>query len=361
MMRYLRKRYIALFALVVMISSLLSFFLSGGLGAFIGSHTADREVRMIATIALRELLTPAFSLLFIGAVIAFITKRMASPIETICAATQEIAAGNFAVRLPELSRKDEVGQLSEHFNRMAAELQANEYMRKDFISNVSHEFTTPLAVIEGYAALLDSEALDETERRRYAGVIRRECERLSGLTQNILLLSKLENQSIHEQPTLFPLDEQLRQAIVFLEPKWAEKGLRFAPELRPVTCRGNADLLWLAWMNLLGNAIKFSQPGGMITVRLTAGGGEARVVIRDHGVGMDEATRCRACEQFFQGEHSHTHEGSGLGLALTKRIVELHQGSLALSSAPGRGTTASVRLPGQPAAPGGADSENLFC
>ncbi len=345
MMRYLRKRYLALFVLVVMISSASSFLITVGVGEYLASHAADQEVRRITAVALRELLTPLFALLLLGGTIGFITRRMASPIEAICTATREIAAGNFAVRLPELSRRDEVGQLSEHFNRMAAELQANEYMRKDFIANVSHEFTTPLAVMGGYAALLENNDLSAAERQHYAAVIRRECERLSGLTQNILLLSKLENQSIQERPTVFSLDEQLRQAILFLQPRWGEKEIVFQPELNAVSCRGNEELLWLVWMNLLGNAVKFSHVGGSIEVQLYARERDIHVVIRDQGIGMDENVCRRACEQFFQGDHSHVHEGSGLGLTLAMRIVELHHGSLSLSSEPGCGTTVRVLLP----------------
>ena len=270
------------------------------------------------------------------------TKRMLRPISRLTEATRKVAEGDFSVRLP-VKRQDELGQLMENFNHMAQELQSIEYLQKDFISNVSHEFKTPIASIQGFATLLKSPETSEEERQEYTSIIIKESQRLSRLSQNLLRLSRLEYQQRLTADEPFSLDEQLRQTVLLLEPEWAPRGIKWLVNLESAVIRGDAELLQQVWINLLGNAIKFSPPDGEITLSLYISD-VVKVRIRDQGVGMDEATQARIFERFYQGDTSHAHEGNGLGLPLAKRIIDLHGGNLRVKSAPGHGSTFTVEL-----------------
>ena len=161
----------------------------------------------------------------------------------------------------------------------------------------------------------------------------------------MLLLSKLENQTIVTDKTRYQLDEQLRKCILLLEKQWTHKNLELDLDLDPVEYYGNEEMMQHVWVNLLGNAIKFSPEGGPLSVRLNRTNDQAVVCVRDAGPGMDEATRRRTFEKFFQGDTAHAAEGNGLGLSLVKRIVDLCQGTLDVESAPGQGAAFTVRLP----------------
>ena len=165
------------------------------------------------------------------------------------------------------------------------------------------------------------------------------------MASNVLLLSKLENQTIVTDREDYRLDEQLRRCVLLLEKQWSEKELEPDVELEAVTYRGNEEMMNHVWVNLLNNAIKFSPRGGVLTVRLTREGDAVVCAVGDQGPGMDEATRRRIFEKFYQGDTAHATEGNGLGLALVKRIVDLCGGSVAVESAPGEGSTFTVRLP----------------
>ncbi len=270
------------------------------------------------------------------------TRRMLRPISLLTEATRKVAAGDFSVRIP-TRRRDELGQLTEHFNHMAKELQSIEYLQKDFISNVSHEFKTPIASIQGFATLLISPETTEAERQEYTGIILKESQRLSRLSQNLLRLSKLEYQQRLSIREPFSLDEQIRQAVLLMEPEWAAKGIRWDLELENTTATGDAELMQQVWINLLGNAVKFSPEGGEISVSLYVSD-VIKVRIRDHGAGMDAQTQTHIFERFYQGDPSRAQEGSGLGLPLAKRIIDLHGGAISVKSAPGEGSTFTVEL-----------------
>ncbi|MTI96267.1 MAG: HAMP domain-containing histidine kinase [Firmicutes bacterium] len=288
------------------------------------------------------------SLLFYVAIAVLLVVLMVNivvkPIRRLSEATREIAKGNFDVQVDAVSN-DEIGQLTENFNRMVRELKSIEYLRKDFISNVSHEFKTPIASIQGFARLLQSDGLSPEERAEYAEIIVEETGRLSRLSSNMMKLSKLETQEIVERGTPFALDEQIRKSIVLLEPEWETKGITFNIELVSVMYQGNEELLHQVWLNLLGNAIKFSEKGGTIDIRLWQQEKQVFIEIADQGIGMDAEVQSRIFEKFYQGEKAHFREGSGLGLALVKRIIEMHGGRIDVESVPGQGSTFTVRLP----------------
>lgn len=281
----------------------------------------------------------------IGAVlIILLVKRIVKPILKLTAATQEVAKGNFDIQVENKSN-DEVGQLTQNFNKMTRELKNIEYLRKDFVTNVSHEFKTPIASIQGFAKLLQKGNLSQDEKDEYTNIIVEEATRLSHLSSNILKLSKLENQEILEKKIAFFLDEQIRKSILLLEHQWSKKSIEFDVELDKVQYVGDEELLQQVWMNLLDNAIKFSNNNSIINVRLSQIAGAIKVQITDHGIGMSEKTIVRIFEKFYQGDKAHSYEGSGLGLSLVKRIVDLFGGNVFVESKPNEGSTFVVKLP----------------
>ena len=278
----------------------------------------------------------------------FISGKMVRPVQKLTAATQKVADGDFDVFVED-KRNDEIGILINNFNHMVKKLNSMEYLQKDFIRNVSHEFKTPIASIHGFAKLLQSENLSGEERLEFSKIILEETERLSKLSSNILKLSKLENQSEISEKKPFRLDEQIRSAIVLLEPKWSEKNLQLDVTMEKTICLGDEELLQQVWINLIENAIKFTDPNGTITVNVDNENDFVKVAISDSGAGMDEETTQRIFERFFQGNTSHSTEGSGLGLSIVKRILELSGGQVEVASIQGKGSTFLIKLPAMPA------------
>lgn len=276
---------------------------------------------------------------------AVIGQRILLPISRLREATQEVAKGNFNVQLYENIRIEEFRDMAKDFNKMVQELHGIETLRTDFVTNVSHEFKTPITAIEGYATLLQNPDLPAQEREEYAGKIISGTRQLSMLTTNILKLSKLENQEIIIEKTEFSLDEQIRQAILLLEPQWNSKQLNLEIQLEETTFYGSEELLMQVWVNILGNAVKFSREHGNLSITLTESPGKVIVQIADTGTGMTPKVQRHIFEKFYQGDHARAAEGNGLGLPLARRIVDLCRGRISVSSKPGQGSTFIIELP----------------
>lgn len=287
-----------------------------------------------------------FSIIVFMLIIMGISNRAMKPILQLNNATQEVAKGNFDVTVKNDSQ-DEIGQLTENFNKMTKELKSIEYLRKDFVSSVSHEFKTPLSSIQGFAKLLENNNLTEEERKEYLGIIYEETERLSNLSTNILKLSKLESQEIVFNKKEYHLDEQIRNAILLLEPKWSEKNIDLFIELDNISFLADEDLMQQVWINIINNAIIYSMQDGKISVKMYKEEEKVIVIVDDEGIGMDEKTKERMFEKFFKGDNSHSKEGTGLGLALVKRIIDLHQGNIEVESELGKGTMIKITLPNE--------------
>lgn len=277
-------------------------------------------------------------------ILAFASGKMLKPILKLTAATQKVARGEFDVSV-DIKKNDEIGILIRNFNRMAKELGNMEYLQKDFIRNVSHEFKTPIASIQGFAKLLQSENLSREDQLEFSGIILEETERLSKLSTNILRLSKLENQSELTLKKEFLLDEQIRSVLVLLEQKWSNKNLDLIVNMQKLCYAGDEELLQQVWINLIENAIKFSDEGGSISISLAQTEHHVEVEIADNGIGMDEETKQRIFERFYQGNASHSIEGSGLGLSIVKRILDLSNGEIQVKSSLNQGTVFLVKLP----------------
>ena len=288
----------------------------------------------------------ALASLVLGTVIAlYVGRLIVLPVQNISEAFDALSAGRFDVRVPENERLSEIREMARHFNAMTYDLSHIETLRSDFVANVSHEFKTPIAAIEGYATLLQNYGLSQEKHDHYVEKILENSRRLANLSGNVLMLSKLENQEIVSGKSEFRLDEQLRKCVLLLESKWAEKNIEFDMELPKLSYYGSEPLLSQVWINILDNAIKHSPNGGVVHVGIQQTDAILTVTITDHGDGMSEEVQKHIFEKFYQGDSSHKAEGNGLGLALAKRIVELCKGTICVESAPENGAAFSVALP----------------
>ena len=321
--------------LMIFVSVSVALFISEQLNAML-----DRTVGFT---------TPWFQVIF-SLVISFaltflIGWAIFSPIRRLGEAMDAVATGDFNVSIPNRSRIREIESINQSFDVMVRELKATEILQSDFVSNVSHEFKTPLSAIEGYATLLTDDLITDEERMEYVDRIRQNTERLSVLVGNILLISKVDNRAIEGQRAIYRLDEQVRQAIVLSEPRWAEKGIEFDVRLDEVSYYGNEGLMFHVFSNLLGNAVKFSDEGGEIRMTLEMRDGEAVFTIEDNGPGLKAGTEKHIYDKFYQSDTSHKSEGNGLGLALVKKILDAEEGRITAENRAEGGCRFTVFLP----------------
>ncbi len=269
------------------------------------------------------------------------------PLRRLGEASRRIAGGEFSVRVEKLRRGNAyVDTLFEDFNKMAEALATIETLQGDFIANVSHEIKTPLSVIQSYATALEKPDLGPECREEYTNTIIDASQRLNALVTNILKLSKLENQEIAPALEEYDLCRQLCDCALAFEDLWEAKGITFAADLDDrAVIRADQSMLEIVWNNLLSNALKFTEPGGTVTLTQTSEADAVTVTVSDTGCGMDEETVKRIFDKFYQGDTSHAQEGNGLGLALVRRVVDRLNGTLSVSSEPGQGSAVTVRLP----------------
>lgn len=299
------------------------------------------------------LLTCTLCMIIGGGMLWVQSNYFTKPIKQVSDTVKEVAKGNFDVQvIGEQSKKyhsqvtNEMDELIANVNQMTSELRGMDYMRKDFMSNVSHEVKTPAAAILGFSELLlDDPAPLTADQIEYLGYINEEALRLSGLCENMLQMSRLDYQHIVKLDEPVRLDEQLRKSIIMLTEKWAEKPHDFNFEAAEMTIQSNAGLLMHLWTNLLDNAIKYSPAESTIAIHVVAEKSRVKVVIQDQGIGMNADQQERIFEKFYQAEESHKKQGSGLGLSIVKRIVELLQGEITCRSEKNVGTTMTVTLP----------------
>lgn len=267
-----------------------------------------------------------------------------SPITRLSRAMRKVGEGDFSLQLESSSRIREIRDTYDNFNLMTRELQATEIVQTDFVSNVSHEFKTPINAIEGYATLLQSGQTSE-EQAMYVEKILLNTRRLNELVGNILLLNRVDHQAINTNCTRYRLDEQVRQAIVLLEPKWDAKELDLDVDLETLEYTGNESLLLHVWVNLIDNAIKYDPQGGLLRLRLQRQDTNAVFTIDDSGPGIAPEDQSHIFDKFFQADSSRMAEGNGLGLALVKRVLDVCGGSVHVENLPEAGCRFTVILP----------------
>ena len=270
---------------------------------------------------------------------------MLRPIKKLEEAMSKVADGDFSVRIYSQTSSREIQEIYAGFNLMAEELQSTEILQTDFVSNVSHEFKTPINAIEGYSMLLQgSDELTE-EQNEYVRKILFNTKRLSTLTGSILLLSKIENQKIATNNKKIRLDEQILEAVVALEPLWEAKNVEFNVDMDNIEYYGNEQLTYHVWSNLIGNAIKFGPCGGTVKIRLYTNKNDDIVfTVSDMGAGLAENTKKHLFDKFYQGDSSHKEDGNGLGLTLVKKILDLEGGDIYAENLPEGGCRFTVIL-----------------
>ena len=286
-----------------------------------------------------------FSVVLGGGLSIIMSRFFLRPVTRMGRAMERVAAGDFTVRLDNPGALGEMRDSYAHFNTMTRALAATETLQSDFISNVSHEFKTPINAIEGYAMLMQDAGNDPALQREYADKILLSTRRLSELVNNILLLSKVDNQTMPLEKHPYRLDEQLRRAILLLERKWTQKQIEWDVDMDEATYTGNESLMLHVWVNLMDNAIKFDPVGGEIRLRLHCESTCIRITVSDNGPGIPKDQQSAIFERFYQADGSHKSEGNGLGLALARRIVRMCGGEISVSSEPGKGSCFTVELP----------------
>lgn len=295
----------------------------------------------------KEVNTELLTVFLIGSSLILAAARfIVKPLLRLRDAAGRLAQGHFDVQL-RTKRKDEIGQLNESFNKMAQELAKLDRMRREFVSNVSHEIQSPLTSISGFAKAMKHKRLSEESRMHYLTIIEEESDRLSRISQNLLRLSSLQHDRHSVQAGTFRLDEQLRKVVIALEPQWSGKEIAVELDLEPVTVHADEDQLSQVWTNLLGNAIKFTPDRGKVHIRAYADDRSAVVRITDNGIGIPEDQRIDIFNPFHKADKARDRavSGSGLGLSIAKQIVDLHEGEIRADGQSGGGAVFTVKLP----------------
>lgn len=271
-------------------------------------------------------------------------RRRLKEVTILSEGIQKIANGDFDSKIIS-SKKEPLYQVYEDFNKMCDELKSVQILRNDFINSYSHEFKTPIASINGFASLLLEKDFSSEEQQEYLKIIIEESARLSKLASNTVLLSKLSSQQIVTDTERFDLGEQLKQCSIILSQEWLDKKIEFEGDFNAVFFVGNKELTQHLWLNILSNAIKYTPVGGEINVKVFKDDNNAVVKISDTGVGMNENTKKHLFDPYYQGDTSHSSQGLGLGLAISKRIVELNNGTISVKSKLSIGSEFTVTLP----------------
>ena len=347
--RRTRTALTLLFGGVVFLILLAVALVIGGLFFVLQRTGAIMELaqNVFSNTTLLVLFLVGISLIIGAGITLFLSRIMMRPMNRILTAMKRVSSGDYSTRLTlsrPLSQHPAIREFIDSFNTMAEELGQTEILRSDFINNFSHEFKTPIVSITGFAKLLKRDNLTPEKRREYLNVIEEESQRLSAMATNVLNLTKVENQVILTDVTAFNLSEQIRSCILLLEKMWSRKGIEWDLDFAEYEIAANEELLKEVWINLLQNAIKFCNSSGTVSVHIHRVYNQLSVTVANTGSTIPPEQRERIFQKFYQADESHAGEGNGVGLAVVKAIVELHNGSV---TAGGDENTAlfTVRLP----------------
>ena len=342
------RKYIAIVSILTFISSCIisTAITIGAIKIFYKEAITYEKLVLVCILILVLALIIAWFSLWVGA------GHLTKPLIDVSNTVKQVAEGNFKVNIKrrdttkcEYEYINEVDELAKNVNKMVAELDGMDYMRKDFMSNVSHEIKTPIAAITGFTEILLDDNIDENERQEYLKVINKESMRISRLCENMLHMSRLDSQVIVSSMQKIRLDEQLRKCIILLTEKWSDKEIDFSIDLEEVSILSDSDMLQQVWINLIDNAIKYSRENCKIDISVKSFNDKSVVVsISDNGIGIEEEKIHKVFDKFYQCEESHKKSGSGLGLSISKRIIELLNGTIECRSKKDFGTTMVVTL-----------------
>jgi len=274
----------------------------------------------------------------------WLARQLVNPIRKLSNATKHVMEENYKVEI-DIVRSDELGQLAENFKQMVLRLEKNDEARKRFVSNVSHDFQSPLLNIQGYADLLKNEDLTREEQQTYLHVIDQEAKRLSNLTRQLLLLTSLDHAARPLKNQQVELDKQLKTVIHKYRWRMEEQQIELSYELEPISLYGDVDLLEQVWENILTNAIKYNQNAGEINIIAKTEHDEIIIQFMDSGIGIAKNEIEHIFERFYRVDTSRSKDGTGLGLSIVKEIIELHHGKIEVFSELDSGTTITIILP----------------
>ncbi|OGR63136.1 MAG: hypothetical protein A2X31_13715 [Elusimicrobia bacterium GWB2_63_22] len=272
--------------------------------------------------------------------------RLTGRLKRLAAEAGELGEGRFGVKT-DARGSDEVADLAAAFNRMSDRLLELETLKKNFTASVTHELRSPLGVIETYAAMLLKEKEKfSAEDLEVFGRIKENAGRLANFVTAMLDLAKIERGKMELRPSYEDPAALAADAADFLRPKAAEKGVELTLEAAAgPPCLLDRELITHALTNLVSNAIKFSKSGGKVQVTVSVSDKRCRMEVRDSGPGLKPGEEKKLFEPYAQGSAAPGHGGTGLGLALSKSIVELHKGSIGCAPAPGGGALFWFDLP----------------
>ena len=342
-----KKKFIFNFGRFLIFFALMAFVVTCNLVLFL--HWVDltaEEMKAAVPITFLNVMILTFIFSMIDEIRRTLMVR--KPIARIQAGLDKIMSGNFKTQIPYIRNENssnEFDAIIKGINELAVELSGVETLRTDFISNVSHEIKTPLAAIQNYGTLLQGNALSEEQKIEYAKALTEQTRKLSGLITNILKLNRLENQQIFPERKQYNLTEQICECLLLFEQSWGTKNINIETELEEdIFIHENAELLSLIWNNLFSNAIKFTDNGGTISIKVKKEGLTAIVEVSDSGCGISPETGKHIFEKFYQGDTSHAVQGNGLGLALVKKVIDIVGGDIHVQSTLGEGSTFIVYL-----------------
>ena len=278
-----------------------------------------------------------------GVMIAIISIMLYRRMERLLNGMEEVANGNLDIEIS-LDYAGEYKVIYENFNRMVKELKNADEQQKQFMKDFSHEFKTPINSMRGFAEYLYANELPREEEKQYLGIMVKEAGRLAQLSQNTLLLSKLEHMEMIRNKGRYRLDDQIRDCAILLLPSFEEKNIKLEVELPEIWYTGSKEIVEEIWINLLDNARKYSPGETSVCIEGRVTEEYIRIEVRDEGQGMDEETKQHLFDRYYQGDASHETAGFGLGLSVVKRIVELCKGSIRVESTLGKGTSIFIFL-----------------
>jgi signal transduction histidine kinase len=296
----------------------------------------------------------------------YLARSIARPVREASEGAKQLAAGDLSRRLSQ-SGPGEIGELTTSFNRMAESLQRarkeleeqnkqlreSERLKSDLVNTVSHELRTPLSGVLGFTKLLLTREFDTETRRHYLGIVDAQARRLSSLIDDFLDVRKIEEGRFERAKELVDVGVLLRDEATLYSFQSNEHELALDVPETPLQVLGNPDRLRQVIGNLLSNAIKYSPQGGSVEVTAELDGDTVRVEVHDDGIGIPADQQSRIFTKFFRADASASGiPGTGLGLAVSRDIVESHGGQIGFVSTEGKGTTFFIELPG---ADGAAD------
>lgn len=309
--------------------------------------TVQKDFSATKDIFMKSYTSAAIIFMMTGSIVFLIVADIiVKPISRLTKVTDELAKGNYKVRV-NYEGKDEISSLYASYNQMAVRLAKQETIRQQFISDVSHEFQTPLTAISGFATILKNENLTDEQRQKYADIILFNSNRLSHLSKNMLQLTLLDGEDTSLDKNEFPLIEQLNRVIEMEDNAALSKDIEieFIHPKKEFIIEADESRMEQVWINLLSNAIKYTNEHGVVTVEVRRTPTELQVRFEDTGVGMSQDAISHIFERFYRQDKSRTIEGNGLGLSIVKRIIDLHHYKIDVESQEDVGSVFTVYIP----------------